>query len=83
VSFRAVRDKTPGHGAARVQVNFWFFLFVYYGFYNVTALIWVTKLFNLYRLNWYAPHTHAHTHYATGHTDMITLLGGRSRWASR
>jgi hypothetical protein len=36
-----------------VQVNFWFFLFVYYGFYNVTALIWVTKLFNLYRLNWF------------------------------
>ncbi|KAM5355366.1 hypothetical protein ACJ41O_002012 [Fusarium nematophilum] len=43
----------PGHGAARVQVNFWFFLFVYYGFYNLTALIWITKVFNLYSLNWW------------------------------
>lgn len=44
--------KTPGHGSARVRVNFWFFLFVYYGFYNLTALIWITKVFNIYRLNW-------------------------------
>ncbi|KND91323.1 Uncharacterized protein TOPH_03930 [Tolypocladium ophioglossoides CBS 100239] len=44
---------TPGHGAARVRVNFWFFLIVYYGFYNLTALIWITKVFNLYRLNWW------------------------------
>jgi hypothetical protein len=47
-------SKIPGHGEARVQVNFWFFLFVYYGFYNLSALIWITKVFNLYRLNWYA-----------------------------
>jgi hypothetical protein len=45
--------KAPGHGAARVRVNFWFFLFVYYSFYNLTALIWITKVFNLYRLNWW------------------------------
>ncbi|KAF4460047.1 hypothetical protein FALBO_13181 [Fusarium albosuccineum] len=45
--------KPPGHGAARVQLNFWFFLFVYYGFYNLTALIWITKVFNLYSLNWW------------------------------
>ncbi|KAI1174076.1 hypothetical protein F4777DRAFT_413213 [Nemania sp. FL0916] len=45
--------RTPGHGEARVQVNFWFFLFVYYGFYNLTALIWITKVFNLYSLNWW------------------------------
>jgi hypothetical protein len=43
----------PGYGEAHVQVNFWFFLFVYYGFYNLTALIWITKAFNLYSLNWY------------------------------
>lgn len=36
-----------------MQVNFWFFLFVYYGFYNLTALIWITKIFNLYSLNWW------------------------------
>lgn len=46
-------SKAPGHGAARVQVNFWFFLFVYYGLYNLTALIWITKVFNLYSLNWW------------------------------
>lgn len=34
-------------------MNFWFFLFVYYGFYNLTALIWITKVFNLYSLNWW------------------------------
>lgn len=44
--------RAPGHGTARVQVNFWFFLFVYYGFYNIVALIWITKVFNLYSLNW-------------------------------
>jgi hypothetical protein len=44
--------KEPGHGPIRVQVNFWFFLFVYYGCYNLTALIWITKVFNIYSLNW-------------------------------
>ncbi|ORY55462.1 uncharacterized protein BCR38DRAFT_356832 [Pseudomassariella vexata] len=48
-----IDHRAPGHGSARVQVNFWFFLFVYYGFYNVTALIWITKVFNLYSLNWW------------------------------
>ncbi|KAI1191867.1 hypothetical protein F5B17DRAFT_205984 [Nemania serpens] len=50
---RSSDHRTPGHGEARVQVNFWFFLFVYYGFYNLTALIWITKVFNLYSLNWW------------------------------
>lgn len=47
------RHKAPGHGEAKVEVNFWFFLFVYYAFYNLTALIWITKVFNLYSLNWW------------------------------
>ncbi|KAL2145298.1 hypothetical protein VTI28DRAFT_7515 [Corynascus sepedonium] len=46
-------SKVPGHGAAKVRVNFWFFLFVYYSFYNLTALIWITKVFNIYSLNWW------------------------------
>jgi hypothetical protein len=50
---RFLADKSPGHGEARVEINFWFFLFVYYGFYNVTALMWITKVFNIYSLNWY------------------------------
>ena len=49
----ALGHKVPGHGEARVEINFWFFLFVYYGFYNIIALMWVTKVFNIYSLNWY------------------------------
>ena len=47
------QPKVPGHGTARVEVNFWFFLFVYYSFYMLTALIWITKVFNMYSLNWW------------------------------
>ncbi|KAH8920223.1 hypothetical protein BT69DRAFT_1352576 [Atractiella rhizophila] len=36
-----------------VDANFYFFLFVYYGLYLAVALIFVTKLFDLYRLNWW------------------------------
>lgn len=47
------RHKTPGHGEAKVEVNFWFFLAVYYALYNLTALVWITKVFHLYSLNWW------------------------------
>ncbi|RPB22927.1 hypothetical protein L211DRAFT_857963 [Terfezia boudieri ATCC MYA-4762] len=43
----------PGHGHALVRLNFWFFLLVYYGTYNLISLLWITKLFNLYSLNWW------------------------------
>jgi hypothetical protein len=46
-------SKSPGHGETRVHISFWFFLFVYYGFYSLTALVWITKVFNLYSLNWW------------------------------
>ena len=46
---------TPGHGTSRVALNFWFFLFVYYGFYNLVGLLWITKIFNMYSLNWWPP----------------------------
>lgn len=48
-----VNRKPRGHGRAKAEVNFWFFLFVYYAFYNLTALVWITKVFNLYSLNWW------------------------------
>ena len=32
-----------------VDVNFWFFISIYYGAYLAVALIWITCLFNLYR----------------------------------
>ncbi|GAA6004213.1 uncharacterized protein JCM10292_007293 [Rhodotorula paludigena] len=36
-----------------VDANFWYFLLFYYGIYLAIALIFVTKLFDLYRLNWW------------------------------
>ncbi|GAA5913265.1 hypothetical protein JCM5296_007337 [Sporobolomyces johnsonii] len=36
-----------------VDANFYFFLVVYYGLYLAVALVFVTKLFDLYRLNWW------------------------------
>ncbi|CCX30694.1 hypothetical protein FPQ18DRAFT_44067 [Pyronema domesticum] len=45
----------PGHGHSQVAINFWFFLFVYYSFYNLVGLLWITKIFNMYSLNWW-PH---------------------------
>ncbi|ORX81347.1 hypothetical protein K493DRAFT_241981 [Basidiobolus meristosporus CBS 931.73] len=35
------------------EMNFWFFLFYYYGFYNAIALIFITQVFILYSLNWW------------------------------
>ncbi|KAI1004236.1 hypothetical protein K3495_g3975 [Podosphaera aphanis] len=46
-------DRISGHGAARVTIDFWYFLFVYYGIYNLIALTWITKVFNIYNLNWW------------------------------
>ncbi|RPA93342.1 hypothetical protein L873DRAFT_1705886 [Choiromyces venosus 120613-1] len=43
----------PGHGEAVVRINFWFFLLGYYAFYNLVGLLWITKLFNLYSVNWW------------------------------
>ncbi|GAA5844392.1 hypothetical protein JCM9279_006284 [Rhodotorula babjevae] len=36
-----------------VDANFYFFLVCYYGFYLAVGLVFVTKLFDLYRLNWW------------------------------
>lgn len=36
-----------------VEINFWFFLFVFYGIYNAIGLLWMTKLFNLFSVNWW------------------------------
>ncbi|KAI5777020.1 hypothetical protein EDC01DRAFT_431048 [Geopyxis carbonaria] len=47
--------KVPGHGSSQVVLNFWFFLIVYYGFYNLVGLLWITKVFNMYSLNWWPP----------------------------
>ncbi|KAL1924122.1 uncharacterized protein VTP21DRAFT_7157 [Calcarisporiella thermophila] len=36
-----------------ININFWFFLFFYFGFYNAIALLLITKIFNIYSLNWW------------------------------
>ncbi|RHZ44240.1 hypothetical protein Glove_750g35 [Diversispora epigaea] len=36
-----------------LEINFWYFLFFYYGFYNAIALLMITKVFDLYSLNWW------------------------------
>ncbi|PWW80884.1 hypothetical protein C7212DRAFT_289939 [Tuber magnatum] len=47
------RGGGPSHGEAVARINFWFFLLWYYAFYNLVGLLWITKLFNLYSVNWW------------------------------
>ncbi|CEH17005.1 Major facilitator superfamily associated domain [Ceraceosorus bombacis] len=56
-----------GNGASpnRVDANFWFFLLFYYGIYCAVALIYITQLFSLYRLNWWPRALGARTSYFT------------------
>ncbi|KAJ1820413.1 hypothetical protein LPJ60_003221 [Coemansia sp. RSA 2675] len=35
------------------RLNFWFFLFFYYGTYNAVALMLVTQIFHVYSLTWW------------------------------
>ncbi|KAK4057154.1 hypothetical protein OIO90_001649 [Microbotryomycetes sp. JL221] len=44
---------SPPEEELPVDSNFYFFLFAYYGVYVAVALIFITKLFDLYRLNWW------------------------------
>lgn len=46
-----------------VDANFWFFLIFYYGVYVGVALIYITQLFGLYRLNWWPAALGAKTSY--------------------
>ncbi|KAJ1678893.1 hypothetical protein EV182_003142, partial [Spiromyces aspiralis] len=50
-----VRDHSPPLGKAGrgTYMNFWFFLFFYYGIYSAVALLLVTQIFRLYSLNWW------------------------------
>lgn len=46
------------------DANFWFFLLFYYGLYAAVALVYVTQLFSLYRLNWWPSKLGAKTSYS-------------------
>ncbi|KAH7028552.1 hypothetical protein BKA57DRAFT_479451 [Linnemannia elongata] len=48
VNFLPTAPKSPS-----VLINFWWFLWFYYGFYNAVALLLITKIFNIYSLNWW------------------------------
>ncbi|KAK4051441.1 hypothetical protein OIV83_002925 [Microbotryomycetes sp. JL201] len=47
------QGRPPADDDLPVDANFYFFLFAYYGVYLAVALIFITKLFDLYRLNWW------------------------------
>lgn len=40
-------------GNIPIHMNFWFYLFWYFGIYNAIALFLITKLFSIYAFNWY------------------------------
>ncbi|KAJ1997834.1 hypothetical protein H4R26_005683 [Coemansia thaxteri] len=44
---------TSGNGEQVERLNFWFFLFFYYGVYNAVALALVTQIFHVYSLTWW------------------------------
>ncbi|WFD29640.1 hypothetical protein MSPP1_000650 [Malassezia sp. CBS 17886] len=59
----------PGHAlcgadGGACDAQFWFFLLWYYGCYVAVALIYITQLFTLYRLNWWPAALGARTSYA-------------------
>lgn len=60
----AKQEPSPGDGSnLTVDANFWFFLVFYYGIYVGVALIYITQLFGLYRLNWWPAALGAKTSY--------------------
>ncbi|KAI8882094.1 hypothetical protein K501DRAFT_187584 [Backusella circina FSU 941] len=48
-----VCEYTDGLKSGPSRINFWYFLFWYFGIYNGIALFLIVKLFSIYALNWY------------------------------
>ncbi|KAJ1900835.1 hypothetical protein LPJ66_001217 [Kickxella alabastrina] len=46
-------DTVIGPDGPVERLNFWFFLFFYYGIYNAVALSLVTQIFHVYSLTWW------------------------------
>lgn len=84
-------DAGGGTEMLPLDVNFYFFLFWYYGMYLAVALFFITNLFSLYRLNWWPPALGGKISYALSwgatlliglaahHLDLFHL---RQRWES-
>ncbi|OXG81942.1 hypothetical protein C345_04581 [Cryptococcus neoformans A2-102-5] len=89
----------PGEGGEQgdgmslpLDVNFYFFLFWYFGMYLAVALFFITNLFSLYRLNWWPSRLGGKLSYALSwsltlligllahHLDLFYL---RKRWNGR
>lgn len=72
------RPSTPEHRqsqqAHETDANFWFFLLFYYGLYAAVALVYITQLFSLYRLNWWPAALGAKTSYSI--FWLLSISGG-------
>ena len=64
VPFPTSEPYSPNGHTTWVDANFWFFLFWYFGCYVAVALIYITQLFTLYRLNWWPASLGAKTSYS-------------------
>ncbi|KAK0525635.1 hypothetical protein OC842_005446 [Tilletia horrida] len=70
----------PSAPAAAVDANFVFFLLFYYGIYVAVALIYVTQLFSLYRLNWWPAALGARTSYTFFWASTLVVGWAIHRW---
>ncbi|KAL0247374.1 hypothetical protein I308_104410 [Cryptococcus tetragattii IND107] len=81
-----------GETSLPLDVNFYFFLFWYFGMYLAVALFFITNLFSLYRLNWWPSRLGGKLSYTLSwsltlligllahHLDLFYL---RKRWKER
>ncbi|CAD6886464.1 unnamed protein product [Tilletia controversa] len=70
----------PTSPPSKVDSNFLFFLLFYYGIYVAVALIYVTQLFSLYRLNWWPKALGARTSYTFFWVSTIIVGWAIHRW---
>ncbi|KAK0556695.1 hypothetical protein OC846_001014 [Tilletia horrida] len=67
-------------GPLSTDANFLFFLLFYYGIYVAVALIYITQLFSLYRLNWWPAALGARTSYAFFWVSTLVVGWAIHRW---
>ncbi|KAJ1921960.1 hypothetical protein H4219_000307 [Mycoemilia scoparia] len=67
-------------GNQAIAMNFWFFLFFYYGIYSAVALLLVTQIFRLYSLNWWPKSMSGFT--ANAISWMVAMVLGSAAYLS-
>ncbi|KAE8230062.1 hypothetical protein CF326_g4943 [Tilletia indica] len=75
-----VAGPPPTSPPSAVDSNFLFFLLFYYGIYVAVALIYITQLFSLYRLNWWPKALGARTSYTFFWVSTIIVGWAIHRW---